>query len=152
MPPPQPSATALLCWSLRSATKKGLALRSRFIALLALAAALAVSGVAVAATSSSKVTAPVKITVTLRDYSFAFSKKYVVKGTKPSVTVLFTVKNAGSVQHNIDFSSLNKRSAIISPGATTTLKVVFKKKGTFQVVCDVPRHIQLGMVSSFRVK
>lgn len=127
-------------------------MRLRFIALLTVAAALTVSGVALASSSHAKVVAPTKITVTLHDYSFSFSKAYVVKGTKPSVTVLFTVKNAGSVQHNIDFSSLNKRSAIIAPGAKTTLKVVFKKKGTFQVVCDVPRHIQLGMVSSFKVK
>ena len=37
-------------------------------------------------------------------------------------------------------------------GSPMTLKLVFKKAGTFQVVCDVPRHIQLGMVSSFKVK
>ena len=43
-------------------------------------------------------------------------------------------------------------SAIITPGTRTSLKVLFKKKGIIQVVCDVPRHIQLGMVSSFKVK
>jgi uncharacterized cupredoxin-like copper-binding protein len=126
-------------------------LRRRFIALLAVAAALAVSGVALASTSSSKVVAPTKVTVTLHDYSFTFSKPSVKKGVK-ALTVVFTVRNAGSVQHNMDIVSLNKRSAIIAPGAKTTLKVIFKKKGTFQVVCDVPRHIQLGMVSSFKVK
>lgn len=117
------------------------------ISLLALVVALAVSGVAAASSSSSKVTAPIKITVTLRDYSFTFSRKSVPHGS----TVVFTVKNAGTVQHNVDFTSLNKRSPILSPGGKSTLKIVFKKKGTIQVVCDVPRHIQLGMVSSFRV-
>src|SRR5205085_10480232 len=111
-------------------------------------AALALSGVAYAATSTAKVTAPIKITVTLKDYSFGWSRASVPAGS----TALFTVKNTGSVQHNVDFTSVNKRSAIIAPGAKTTLKVVFKMKGTIQVVCDVPRHIQLGMVSSFRVK
>jgi len=127
-------------------------LRFRFIALLALVSALAVSGVAVASSSSNKVVAPVKITVTLHDYSFSFSKASakLPAGAK-SVTVVFTIKNAGAVQHNMDLTTLNKRSAIISPGAKTTLKVVFKKKGTYQVVCDVPRHIQLGMVSSFKI-
>lgn len=122
-------------------------MRFRLISLLALIVALAVSGVAVASSSSSKVTAPIKITVTLKDYSFTFSRKSVPHGS----TVVFTVKNAGTVQHNVDFTSLNKRSAIISAGAKTTLKVVFKKRGTIQVVCDVPRHIQLGMVSTFKV-
>jgi plastocyanin len=125
-------------------------LRFRLISLLALIAALAVSGVAVASSSSassSKTTVPTKITVTLKDYSFTFSRHSVKKGT----TVLFTVKNAGTVQHNVDFTSYNKRSPIISPGAKTTLKITFSKKGTIQVVCDVPRHIQLGMVTTFKV-
>jgi uncharacterized cupredoxin-like copper-binding protein len=123
-------------------------LRFRLISLLALIVALAVSGVAVASSSSSKTTTPpTKITVALKDYSFTFSKKYVKKGT----TVLFLVKNVGTVQHNVDFTSYNKRTAIIAPGAKTTLKITFTKKGTIQVVCDVPRHIQLGMVTTFKV-
>ncbi len=122
-------------------------MRLRFISLLAVIAALAVSGVAVASSPSSKTAAPTKITVTLKDYSFGFTRTSVRQGT----TVIFTVKNAGTVQHNVDFTSYNKRSAIIAPGATTTLKIVFSKKGTIQVVCDVPRHIQLGMVSTFKV-
>jgi uncharacterized cupredoxin-like copper-binding protein len=122
-------------------------LRLRFIAAVVAVVALAVSGVAAASSTSRSVVAPTKITVTLKDYSFVFSKRSVKAGT----TVLFTVKNTGTVQHNVDFTSLSKRSAIIAPGAKTTLKVVFKKKGTIQVVCDVPRHIQLGMVTTFKV-
>jgi uncharacterized cupredoxin-like copper-binding protein len=123
-------------------------LRLRLVSLVVVIAALAVSGVAIAASSTAKVVAPIKITVTLKDYSFGWSRTSVPKGS----TVIFTVRNVGTVQHNVDFTSLNKRSPIISPGAKTTLKIVFKKKGTIQVVCDVPRHIQLGMISSFRVK
>jgi uncharacterized cupredoxin-like copper-binding protein len=122
-------------------------LRLRSILLLVVTGALALSGVAYAANSTTAVT-PIKITVTLKDYSFGWSRTSVPKGS----TVVFTVKNTGSVQHNVDFTTLNKRSAIIQPGAKTTLKVVFKKKGSIQVVCDVPRHIQLGMVSTFKVK
>jgi uncharacterized cupredoxin-like copper-binding protein len=125
--------------------KKGFQVRPRFILSVAVAAALAVSCVAYA---HSSVVKPIKITVTLKDYSFGFSRKSVPKGS----TVIFTVKNVGTVQHNVDFVSVNKRSAIIASGAKTTLKVVFKKKGTIQVVCDVPRHVELGMVSSFTVR
>jgi uncharacterized cupredoxin-like copper-binding protein len=110
--------------------------------------ALVVSGFALAATQATAVVAPIKITVTLSDYAFKFSRASVPKGS----TVVFTVKNAGTVQHNIDFVGTGKRSALLSPGGKATLKIVFKKKGTFQVVCDVPRHIQLGMISSFKVK
>jgi uncharacterized cupredoxin-like copper-binding protein len=123
-------------------------LRFRLIAPLALIAALVVSSVAFAASRHASVTPPVKITVTLKDYSFGFSRASVPKGS----TVVFTVKNKGTQPHNVDFVGVGKRSAIIAAGKTTTLKVVFKKKGKIQVVCDVPRHIQLGMVSSFTVK
>jgi uncharacterized cupredoxin-like copper-binding protein len=123
-------------------------LRLRLISLAALIVALAVSGIAIASSSTSQVVAPIKITATLKDYSFSFSRASVPRGS----TVVFTVKNVGAVQHNIDFTSLGRRSAILQPGAKTTMKIVFKKRGTIQVVCDVPRHIQLGMVSSFRVK
>jgi uncharacterized cupredoxin-like copper-binding protein len=122
-------------------------LRLRTIALLVVTAALALSGVAYAANSATAVT-PIKITVTLKDYSFGWSRSSVPKGS----TVVFTVKNVGAAPHNVDFTTISKRSAIIQPGAKTTLKVVFKKKGSIQVVCDVPRHISLGMVSTFKVK
>ena len=123
-------------------------MRLRFIALVAVLLALVVSGFALAAKQATSVTAPIKITVTLSDYAFKFSRASVPKGS----TVVFIVKNAGTVQHNIDFIGTGKRSALISSGAKATLKIVFKKKTTIQVVCDVPRHIQLGMVSSFTVK
>jgi uncharacterized cupredoxin-like copper-binding protein len=126
-------------------------LRLRLIAPLALILALAVSSIAYASTRSSSVVAPTKVTVTLADYSFTFSKP-AVKKLKAPLTVIFTVKNTGSVQHDMDITGVNKRTALISPGGHATLKVIFKKKGSFQVVCDVPRHIQLGMVSSFTVK
>jgi plastocyanin len=123
-------------------------LRLRLISLLAVFAALLVTSVSFASTQSSSVVVPIKITVTLKDYSFKFSRISVPKGS----TVLFTVKNAGTQPHNVDFVGTGKRSAIIASGAKTAVKVVFKKKGTIQVVCDVPRHIQLGMVSTFKVK
>jgi uncharacterized cupredoxin-like copper-binding protein len=127
-------------------------LRLRLISLLAVIAALVASTVAFASTrASSVVVVPVKITATLREYSITFNHPSVVKG-KTTKTVVFTVKNAGAVAHNIDFVGLGKRTAILAPGAKATLKITFKKKGTIQVVCDVPRHIQLGMVTTFKVK
>jgi hypothetical protein len=106
---------------------------------------------AYASTRSASVVLPTKITVTMHDYSFTWSKRTILKGPTTK-TVVFTVKNAGAVAHNIDFVGLGKRSALVQPGGHTTLKVIFKKRATIQVVCDVPRHIQLGMVSTFKVK
>jgi uncharacterized cupredoxin-like copper-binding protein len=123
-------------------------LRFRLVASLAVIGALLVTSVAIAASQHSTVVKPIKITVTLRDYSFKFSRTSVPKGS----TVIFTIKNAGSQPHNLDLVGTGKRSPIMATGKTATLKVVFKAKKTIQVVCDVPRHIQLGMVSSFKVK
>ena len=124
-------------------------MRLRSVILLAFTAALAVSGFACATSASAAPTpTPIKVTVTLKDYSFGLSRSSVPVGS----TVVFTVKNTGLAQHNVDFTSVGKRSAIIAPGAKTTLKITFKKKGSIQVVCDVPRHIELGMVSTFKVK
>jgi uncharacterized cupredoxin-like copper-binding protein len=123
-------------------------LRLRFIAPVAVILALVVSSFALAAKQATSVTAPIKITATLSDYAFKFSRSSVPKGS----TVIFTLKNTGTVQHNIDFVGTGKHSALIAAGGTGTLKVRFTKKGSVQVVCDVPRHIQLGMVSSFTVK
>ena len=94
---------------------------------------------------------PTKITVSMHDYSVTWSKASILKGPTTK-TVIFTVKNVGAVAHNIDFVGLGKRSALVQPGGKTTVKIIFKKRGTIQVVCDVPRHIQLGMVSTFKVK
>jgi len=124
-------------------------LRLRLIALLGVIAALAVSGAAYASSSTHSTVVPIKITATLRDYSITFSRLSVTHGLTP---VVFTVKNAGAVGHNIDFVGLNKRTVVLAPGTKTTLKIVFKKKGVIQVVCDVPRHIQLGMATTFKVK
>jgi uncharacterized cupredoxin-like copper-binding protein len=123
-------------------------LRLRLISLIALISALLVTSVAIASTRNSSVIVPIKITATLKDYSFHFSRLSVPKGS----TVVFTVKNRGATAHNIDFVGTGKRSPVLAAGKTTTLKIVFKKRGVFQVVCDVPRHIQLGMVSTFKVK
>jgi uncharacterized cupredoxin-like copper-binding protein len=123
-------------------------LRLRLIAPLAVIAALLVSSVAFASSQSSSVVKPIKITATLKDYSIHFSRVSVPKGS----TVLFTIKNVGTQPHNIDFVGIGKRSPIKAAGSPSTLKIVFKKKGTIQVVCDVPRHIQLGMVTTFKVK
>src|SRR3954449_10041902 len=81
---------ALRC--VRHRTKGVTHLRLRLIAPVAVILALAVSSFALAATQSASVVAPIKITVTLSDYAFKFSRASVPKGS----TVVFTVKNAGT--------------------------------------------------------
>jgi uncharacterized cupredoxin-like copper-binding protein len=122
-------------------------LRLRLIASLAILGALLVSSVAFGASTSTKVIVkPTTIKVTLADYSIHFSKASVKKGT----TVIFKVHNAGALGHNVDLVGY-KKTAILAGGGNATMKITFKKKATIEAVCDVPRHAELGMISSFKV-
>ncbi len=67
-------------------------MRFRLIALFTVVAALAVSGIASATSSHRSVVAPTKISVTLKDYSFTFSKSWVKAGT----TVVFTAQGSST--------------------------------------------------------
>jgi uncharacterized cupredoxin-like copper-binding protein len=119
------------------------------IALLVVAAlaALSATGVAVA----GKVMAPKrgvqKITVTMVDFKFRFSKptsKWIAGKTT------FTVMNKGKSIHDFDIVRV-KNMPFIAPGKKFTFTVNLKP-GTWRYVCTVPRHDQLGMVGNVTVK
>ena len=92
--------------------------------------------------SSSKV---VTIKVTAKEFKFALSKRSVPKGT----TVIFKVTNKGKIEH--DFKIGLKKTKLLKPGQSTTLKVVFKKKGKFGYLCTVKGHAKVGMKGTFGV-
>ena len=54
----------------------------------------------------------------------------------------FVVKNKGSESH--DFKIRGKKTRMIAPGSSATLKVVFAK-GKFPYLCTVPGHAAAGM-------
>src|SRR5206468_2129889 len=82
---------------------------------------------AIGARFSASTTVTIKVTAT--EYKFALSKRSVSPGT----TVTFKVTNKGKLTHN--FKILGKKTPLIQPGKTATLKVVFKKKGKFGFLC-----------------
>ncbi|MES1247142.1 MAG: cupredoxin domain-containing protein [Actinomycetota bacterium] len=90
------------------------------------------------ASASPAVAKPTKVVVKASEWKFVLSRK-----TVPVGTVIFTVENKGKIGH--DFKIDGKKTKVIAPGKLATLKVVFKKKGTFAYVCDVPGHAKLGM-------
>jgi uncharacterized cupredoxin-like copper-binding protein len=120
------------------------------VALLAVLAAL-VSSVVVGAVSASaattKATTIRTITVTATD--FHFTLKNATK-LKHGVPYYFKFTNKGAALHNFDIQGI-KATKVIGHGKTQKIKVVFKKKGKYQYVCDVPRHIELGMAGTLKV-
>ena len=110
----------------------------RVIVLLALVCALGVVGSAGAATSTVQVKAG--------EFFFKLSKSSIAK---PG-TVAFAVKNVGHLAH--DFKIAGKKTALIQPGKSATLKVTFAKAGKYAYLCTVPGHASAGMKGRFTVR
>ena len=109
------------------------------IATLALAGMGAAAGLVVPALASPSRTAKATtVFVTAKEWGFKLSKKSFSAGT-----VVFKVTNKGKIGH--DFKINGKKTPLIQPGKTATLKVVFKKKGKYSYVCTVSGHAKLGM-------
>jgi plastocyanin len=122
-------------------------MKKRIVLLAALVGIIgtAVAGAAVA--SQSKAQANV-ITVTATDFHFKVVRPAVVKHG-----VVYTVKfiNKGSALHNVDFQHVKATKVIAGGGKSESVKIKFPRKGSYKYVCDVPRHIELGMFGTFKV-
>ncbi|HZS25487.1 MAG TPA: cupredoxin domain-containing protein [Gaiellaceae bacterium] len=124
--------------------------RSRIGAVMGGLALCAAAGLAAAAfgfgSASASVVAkkPTTVVVKASEWKFALSKK-----TVPVGTVVFKVENKGKIGH--DFKIDGKKTKVLAPGKSATLKVVFKKKGKFAYLCDVPGHAKLGMKGTLGV-
>jgi uncharacterized cupredoxin-like copper-binding protein len=89
-----------------------------------------------------------RITVTAgkpSEFRFTLSKKKITAAG----TVVFKVINKGKTAHN--FAINGKKTPLIKPNHSATLRVVFKKKGTYVFKCSVAGHARLGMKGSFGV-
>jgi nitrite reductase (NO-forming) len=85
------------------------------------------------------------------EFSFTLSKRTVAVGT-----VIFKVTNLGKVPHSFEVCSSattslkansckGKVTAMLKPGRSQTLTVIFRKAGKYEYLCTVPGHAQLGM-------
>jgi nitrite reductase (NO-forming) len=107
------------------------------LASLGVAAALVVPALG----ASSKV---VTVRVTAHEFKFTLSRSSVPVGT-----VVFKVTNKGKIGHN--FKIGGKKTPLLAPGKSATLKVVFKKKGKFGYLCTIAGHAKLGMAGKLGV-
>ncbi len=116
---------------------------------VAVAVAVAASAAfAAVASGSSLGQSASTVTVTAgkpSELAFTLSKKSAAKGL-----VTFTVTNKGKLSH--DFKIAGKKTATISPGKTTALKVTFTKPGKYSFLCTVPGHAAAGMKGILTIK
>jgi uncharacterized cupredoxin-like copper-binding protein len=103
-----------------------------------LMAATLVMGIFAAAGGASPggVTAT-KVTVAASEFKFVLSKR-----TVPAGIVTFVVTNKGKTTH--DFKIAGKKTPVLKPGKSTTLRVTLKK-GRYPYLCTLPGHAAAGM-------
>jgi uncharacterized cupredoxin-like copper-binding protein len=95
--------------------------------------------------AGSSTTKTITIKVTASEFKFVLSSRSITTGT----TVIFKVTNKGKIEH--DFKINGKKTPLLKPGKTATLKVVFRKKGKLVYLCTVKGHSGLGMKGTFGV-
>jgi uncharacterized cupredoxin-like copper-binding protein len=112
---------------------------------LALALGVTLAALVAAAPIGARSTAnkATTVTVTMKEFKFVLSKAKVPHGA-----VTFKLVNKGKVKH--DFAISGKKSSLISPGKTGTLKVTLKK-GKLAYKCTVPGHAAAGMKGTLTV-
>jgi uncharacterized cupredoxin-like copper-binding protein len=84
------------------------------------------------------------VNVTASEFKFVLSKKSAGRGL-----VIFKVKNAGKLQH--DFKINGRKTKLLSPGQSDTLRVTFLRKGAYPYTCTVPGHAAAGMKGVFKI-
>jgi nitrite reductase (NO-forming) len=108
------------------------------VGVAAVAVLLAFSPFAGARSSAAQVTT---VKVTAKEFKFILSAKTVAHGA-----VTFKVVNKGKLQH--DFWISGKKTPLINPGKSATLKVTLTK-GSKAYKCTVAGHAAAGMKGSF---
>src|SRR3979411_2147078 len=78
------------------------------------------------------------VSVRAAEYNVVLSKEAGPRGT-----VIFKVTNKGATVH--DFKINGKKTPLLQPGKSATLKVTFKKPGKYPYLCTIPGHSLAGM-------
>lgn len=89
-------------------------------------------------------TAQTTVTVNMVDYAFQLSQSSI-----PSGQVTFVIHNIGNQVHNFNIVGV-KAGAQIAPGTSETWTVGLPA-GTYNYQCDVPFHVDQGMVGQMTV-
>jgi uncharacterized cupredoxin-like copper-binding protein len=84
------------------------------------------------------------VKVTEKEYKITLNKKTAKRGL-----VIFKVMNVGTLQHG--FQIKGRKTRLISPGKSATLRVTFLRKGHYSYKCFVTGHAALGMKGVFTI-
>ncbi|HEY2372861.1 MAG TPA: cupredoxin domain-containing protein [Gaiellaceae bacterium] len=107
---------------------------------------LAAASVTYAPAPSRAAPAVTRVTVKMYEYRFTLSVRRVRAGT-----VVFSIVNKGQLAHDFAIERLQKTSALVQPAGHTTLRVTFRKPGSYYYLCTVGAHVQYGMHGNLTV-
>jgi uncharacterized cupredoxin-like copper-binding protein len=114
-------------------------------AILTVAASAASAGAMVGKTQApARKQLLAKVNVAASEFKFVLSKKSAKRGV-----VSFKVTNVGKIPH--DFEINGRKTPLLSPGKSNTLRVTFLRKGAYPYKCTVPGHAKLGMKGVFTI-
>ncbi len=85
------------------------------------------------------------VEVTLTEFTITFSPAVIPPGN-----VVFNVHNAGTAQHNLAVTALNKRTPALDAGAHVLLDLG-KVSSDVNVLCEIPGHADSGMKATLKV-
>jgi uncharacterized cupredoxin-like copper-binding protein len=85
-----------------------------------------------------------KVNVVASEFKFVLSSKTAKRGV-----ITFDVKNSGKLKH--DFKINGRKTKLLSPGQSDSLRVVFLRKGHYSYTCTVPGHAAAGMKGVFTI-
>jgi uncharacterized cupredoxin-like copper-binding protein len=111
------------------------------LAVTGLAAGVFVSG---GGASSNASQAVIRVTVAATDFKFMLSRR-----SAPMGAVIFTVTNKGKKSH--DFKIAGKKTPVLLPGRSATLRVTFSKQGRYPYLSTVSGQAAAGMKGVFTV-
>ena len=94
--------------------------------------------------ATSRSGAITRVTVTATDSTFRLSRRSV-----PTGTVIFTIINKGKIAH--DFRIAGKKTPLLTPRHSATLRVAFPRKGRYPYVSTVSGQAAAGMKGIFVV-
>ncbi len=102
--------------------------------------------------AASALAAPPPPTIKIVAREFTYEPKEV---TARSGEIVFSVENAGAIEHNFLIDDSAKRTvakiAVISPGETEQVRVTLRT-GMYAIYCDLPGHREAGMAAPLRVR
>ena len=116
-------------------------------AISAAAVGLCLAAAAAAFLAPAHAASAQRVTVKMTEYKFRLSTNTAHKGT-----IVFTIVNKGQLPHTFAIQKLQKVSSLVQPGRSTTMRVTFRKTGTYYYLCTVGAHVQYGMFGNLRVK